>query len=1050
LYKHSIFTALLILTASTLCYAEDQSSAASADVSAHEYQDHGRMLFNWDAQGKVPFSIESHGRQVELHFEKPVSLAWGDTVDTLHNYIRQIETSQNGKTVIITLAKPGTAHSFLSYSKHGLELSKSGLDFIEGADMRAQTSATAAPSTPKSLIAPPQKTQADAARAQHAKEKKIAQAAKAKAQAAEMAAMKKEEAAELANLSPAAGTPAIAPPVPAAAPPAEVPSALPSATTPVTAVTPAASTPAVPSLSTPVAAPAAIASAPAVVARYDSIDLPIRADTASAVFIRQKTLWIVATDAPDLNVAALQKTGGHYIKEVQKIADSHATILRASLSEDVFASVGKSASDTLRLTLDPGAPARLAEPLLLSLKTNETQQSSLGIAAPKAERIFLVRDPASGEELRIVPLPGAGVGIAQPYSFVEFTLLQSAQGIVIQKIADDINVAVNKGAIDISAPKGLAISPEMAQRIQDAETETIADAHAPPVLFSYIRLKQIDDEKNFVPMQRKLMHDIAYANSPDTGEKARMRLLGLYIAQGLFPEARGMADDILRVSYKFYRDNKVAALRGAAYFFMYHIADAERDFSSPELAGDPEVAMWLGLCRELLGEPGESFNFLANYDRYIHNYPPVFIQKLAVIAADRSINRKEYDVALNIFDALRKDNLEDPVRKYIDFMRAKIMSETKNEDEAAKIWEHQAAEIDDPLIRARAEFSLVNMLLRQDKITHEDAIKRLEKLRIVWRGDSLEMSVLTLLGDLYIEDKQYAKALHTWRDIVLYYPEVPEAITTAKKMEATFLSLYNHGGADNMPPLEALSLFYEFRDLVPLGKEGDEMIRGLADRLVKIDLLDRAALLLDHQIRKRLQGDERSRVGANLALIYLLNHQPKEALETLKTTGYGDLPPDLKLTRLRLTAQALAQQGQLDKAIDVLSSDNSGDGTLLRLSIYWDSKDWPNVIATAEEVLGNRNDPSAPLTQQESDVLLKLATAYVYEHDTGQIQYLRDYFTPLLKNNPNKDSFLFVTSESGAIDYSNLANLDQDINAVKTFLDRYRDEVKKNGLSKTL
>lgn len=253
-----------------------------------------------------------------------------------------------------------------------------------------------------------------------------------------------------------------------------------------------------------------------------------------------------------------------------------------------------------------------------------------------------------------------------------------------------------------------------------------------------------------------------------------------------------------------------------------------------------------------------------------------------------------------------------------------------------------------------------------------------------------------------------------------------------------------------MPPLEALSLFYEFRDLVPVGMAGDQMIRNLSDRLVNIDLLDRAALLLDHQIRKRLQGAERSRVGARLALIYLMNHQPKEALETLKTTGYGDLPADLQLTRLRLTAQALAQQKQVDKAIEVLSSDNSSDGNLLRLSIYWDNKDWINVVTTAEEILGNRNDPSAPLNRGESDVLLKLATAYVYEHDTGQIQYLRDYFTPLLKNNPNKDSFLFVTSESGTLDYQTLANLDQDINTVKSFLDAMREKVKKNGLSHTI
>jgi len=106
-------------------------------------------------------------------------------------------------------------------------------------------------------------------------------------------------------------------------------------------------------------------------------------------------------------------------------------------------------------------------------------------------------------------------------------------------------------------------------------------------------------------------------------------------------------------------------------------------------------------------------------------------------------------------------------------------------------------------------------------------------------------------------------------------------------MEDTFVTRYNKEGADAMPPLEALSLFYEFRDLVPLGRGGRPDDPYLADRLVKIDLLDRAAMLLDHQIRNRLQGEERSRVGARLAQVYLMNHLPDKALETLKTTGYG-------------------------------------------------------------------------------------------------------------------------------------------------------------------
>jgi tetratricopeptide (TPR) repeat protein len=774
-----------------------------------------------------------------------------------------------------------------------------------------------------------------------------------------------------------------------------------------------------------------------------TLQLTIKQATPFAVFIAQKKLWVVANGVNAIPADAIHKTGTSFSKDIQKLQDPHASIYYLPLIGNPSAYIGKSAQGNAEIIL-ADKPQKPVKALIPSLITNEAKQSSIAIAADTADTVISFHDPMTGDNLNAIPLSIPGTALTAPRSFVEFNLLQAAQGIAIQKNADTITVSAKAGKVEIASPKGLTISPETAEQMQEKEAEPVAAN----VLFPYARWK-LDDDKNLVPTEIKLFHDIAFSPA-ETANKARLKLLGIYLSQGLFDEAHGMADDILRVSYKFYRDNKVSALRGAAHFFKYRLQDAERDFSAAELSASPEATMWRNLCRELLNEGSEKFNFLANYDSFIHAYPPLFIQKLAIVAADRSINRKEYDTALAIFDLLKKDNLDQPVAKYVDYMHAKIFSETKREDEAIKIWERQAAEVDDPLIRARAEFSLINMLLRQDKITHADAIKRLEKLRIVWRGDNLELNTLTLLSNLYIQEKQYSNALHALRDIVLYYSEMPEAITTAQQMEETFITLYNKGGADSMQPLEALSLFYEFRDLVPIGKEGDQMIRNLADRLVNIDLLDRAALLLDHQIRKRLQGDERSRVGARLALIYLLNHQPKEALETLKTTGYGDLPPDLQLIRIRLTAQALAQQGNPEKAVEVLSPDNSAEGSLLRLSIYWDNKDWANVITNAEEFLGNRNDPSAALTPTESDVLLKLATAYVYEHDSGQIQYLRDYFTPLLKTGPNKDSFLFITSESGTIDYANLSNLDVDIKEVKSFLDTYREQVKKNGLSKAI
>src|SRR5207253_8997661 len=61
---------------------------------------------------------------------------------------------------------------------------------------------------------------------------------------------------------------------------------------------------------------------------------------------------------------------------------------------------------------------------------------------------------------------------------------------------------------------------------------------------------------------------------------------------------------------------------------------------------------------------------------------------------------------------------------------------------------------------------------------------------------------------------------------------------------ALFTQILLSAKGDELPPIEALGMFYEFRELTPIGRRGDEMIRRLSDRLVAVDLLDQAAELL--------------------------------------------------------------------------------------------------------------------------------------------------------------------------------------------------------------
>src|SRR5205807_7021099 len=165
---------------------------------------------------------------------------------------------------------------------------------------------------------------------------------------------------------------------------------------------------------------------------------------------------------------------------------------------------------------------------------------------------------------------------------------------------------------------------------------------------------------------------------------------------------------------------------------------------------------------------------------------------------------------------------------------------------------------------------------------------------------------------------RYREAFQMMRTALVAFPQ--SDVTRRIQDDATlaFDSLFLGGKSEAMAPIDALSLFYDFRDLMPVGRRGDEMIRKLADRLVSVDLLDQAAELLQHQVDNRLQGAARSQVAVRLAVIYLMGRKPDRAIQTLRTTRSGDLPNEVRNQRLLLEARALSDSGRHDLALELV------------------------------------------------------------------------------------------------------------------------------------
>ena len=530
----------------------------------------------------------------------------------------------------------------------------------------------------------------------------------------------------------------------------------------------------------------------------------------------------------------------------------------------------------------------------------------------------------------------------------------------------------------------------------------------------------------------------------------RKKLAELYLSEAMHHEALGMLNRIQSLNRDFYDNYQLSALKGAANLMTHRITEAESDFSHSSLDGEPEIDLWRKTISIMLGKRNDLAGY-AGYDKkYTSHYPPEMRRRLAIAAADHAIANGAYNNALRILDILNADGELEEIADYVEYMKGRIFAKQGKTPETKLVLSRLLNNTDDRFIKAHADFTLSSAMFQAQLLDRRSFIKKLENIQLSWRGDALELNVLRMLGELYVADDNYLQGLRTWRTLLEVFPGSSDSLEIAGKMADTFVTLFNGGKAKELKPLKALATYYEFRELTPVGKAGDIMIRNLADRLAAIDLLERSAALLEHQVKYRLEGEERSRIGARLGLIYLLNNEPEKSVNILKLTGYGNNEEILQKRRNHLAATAYSEVGEVDTALGIINEDFSLDAKTIRMDIYWDTKDWDNVIITGEDLLTSRADITQPLSESESQSLLRLAIAYTFQGNALQLQYLRDVYEPLLAGNSLKDSFMFITDDRGTINHTNISMLTKDISNIRTFLTSYRDQIKENGLSQAV
>jgi tetratricopeptide (TPR) repeat protein len=767
------------------------------------------------------------------------------------------------------------------------------------------------------------------------------------------------------------------------------------------------------------------------------VSFTVPSEAGFAVFQRGALLWAVFDRPFTFNPEGFRVGGrevSRRIRRVEQLSNEDALILRMNVRSGQNMVVEREGNVWELFLKD--TPANPRFPLRPTRREDEIQGQLIFIQASDIGRKIEVEDPDIGDLLVIMPMLRQSTGVAQKYSYAAAELLETAQGIVVSPLSDNIMVERFRDGVAIRAVGNSLLSSSKLSRATGIG-DSVADGFARLIDFDNWRIgASWEYRKN----KARLLYELSLSEMENAND-VRWKLARYYLAHGRAAEALGILKMMLKQDELLEQNSEFRAVRGVANFKQGRLDEAAVDLSVPELSAEQDAELWRAMVAEARGKYENALEFYRRGKDVMGTYDENDRAELQLAVIRSAIETGELEMAQQELDLMSGLTLTEAQLSESVYQSARIAEKQGQFDQALTQYD-DLTRAPERWISARARYSRVKFGLRSGDIDPASAIDQLERLRYAWRGDRFESILLSDLSDLYFATGDFEMALEALRQGVSYYPDAASNMQMSSRMGNIFRALFEDGRADELTPIGAISLFYKFRELTPLGNEGDLMIRRLADRLVSVDLLDRAAELLEYQVKSRTEGAARAQIAGNLAKIYILNREPDKALEILRATREPRLPGDILANRRHIEARTLIEMNKFEEAEVLIEDDRSADAEVLRADAYWGSKDWIRLVPTIRRLLGDGWRRNSPISGIQRLNLIRLAIALSQTGDRAGLIELRRRYSNQVREGDFARAFELLTNDQdlSGRELGDIAAQIASVEKFQSFMQDYRSE----------
>ena len=608
-------------------------------------------------------------------------------------------------------------------------------------------------------------------------------------------------------------------------------------------------------------------------------------------------------------------------------------------------------------------------------------------------------DPVVGDTILVGMALGPATPLATQRSFLEASLPETFHGLAVTLRAEDFDLRRHGEGFVLVRPTGMALS-----RI-DAASKAAEFAPSAPGFVDYAAWRlgpSSDFSKNLNRLRRDAAIEVGDATA---GVRKRLDLARFLMAWELGAEAAGVLRQLKTDNIAMARAPEVIGLEGAAQVQMGRGKQALDLLSQPEVANDAASQLWAGLGAQLDDNAQEARVRFERGNSAINSFAPQQRAVFLIASAQASLDLDDIATAASLARRAAEEAQEQFTKERAKLIAAIALAKLGKADDAMAGLTLLASSKNRETA-SKAAFEKIVIGINTGKTGLADAVRALDALRYAWRGDGFELELLRRLGGLYISGGDIRSGLTTMTAATTLRPDLPAARALRDELYKQFKYLFLDGGADGMPPVQALALFYDFKDLAPIGPEGDRMVRGLADRLVALDLLPQAAQLLQHQVDNRLEGFAKAQVATDLAAIYLMDRRAEPALQAIWSSRVTQLPEALNAQRRLIESAALAELGRDEHALEIIEFDNSPDASRLRAELYMRTAEWAKAAENARATLPL---VKAVFEPEEAGEVLRTAVATSVAGDRAGLASLVERFGEPMSKSAYAEAFKVVT-----------------------------------------